>query len=163
MALVFPSGDYEREKRLIDDLENNQHVTSVTGLANAEAIGGYTLTDKLTPRQFSELLDVDYEVAELVYAAYAVNDSDYAKVVNGLANYKVPLIEMFMFVYQEVEEGYVTLDDSLMEKLNDADRMMNFAKKQLQGENYSRVLVYVDLPQESEETFDFIQELHRIT
>ena len=163
MALVFPSGDYEREKRLIDDLENNQHVTSVTGLANTEAIGGYTLTDKLTPRQFSELLDVDYEVAELVYAAYAVNDSDYAKVVNGLANYKVPLIEMFMFVYQEVEEGYVTLDDSLMEKLNDADRMMNFAKKQLQGENYSRVLVYVDLPQESEETFDFIQELHGIT
>ena len=162
MALVFPSGDYDKEKMLISELENNSNVTKVTGLANAEALGGYTLTDKLTPRQFSELLDVDYEVAELVYAAYAVNDSDYAKVVNGLANYKVPLIDMFLFVYREVEEGYVTLDEELMEKLNEANRMMNFAKKQLQGEEYSRILVYLNLPQESEETFNFIQELHRI-
>ena len=163
VALVFPSGDYEKEKKLINELVENRNVTSVTGLANTEALGGYTLTDKLTPRQFSELLDIDYEVAELVYAAYAVNDEDYAKVVNGLANYKVPLIDMFMFVYQEVSEGYVTLDDELMEKLDDANRMMNFAKKQLQGENYSRVLVYLSLPEESDKTFDFIGELHNIT
>ena len=70
------------------------------GLANIEALDGYHLTDKLTPRQFSELIDLDYEVAELVYAAYAVNDEDYAKVVNGLADYQVPLIEMFLFVFR---------------------------------------------------------------
>ena len=69
---------------------------------------------------------------------------------------------MFMFVYQEVSEGYVTLDDELMAKLDDADRMMNFAKQQLQGEEYSRMLVYLNLPEESEETFDFLQEIHRI-
>lgn len=163
MALVFPSGDYDKEKALIDELLLNNKVTNVTGLANTEALGGYTLTDKLTPRQFSELLDLDYEVAELVYAAYAVNDSDYAKVVNGLVNYKVPLIDMFMYVYQEVKEGYVTLDDELMQKLDDANRMMNFGKKQLQGEDYTRILVYSSLPEESEETFNFIEELHKIT
>ncbi|MBQ3795233.1 MAG: MMPL family transporter [Butyrivibrio sp.] len=163
MALVFPSGDYDKEKLLISELENHHNVTQVTGLANTEALGGYTLTDKLTPRQFSELLDLDYEVAELVYAGYAVNDSDYAKVVNGLVNYRVPLIDMFMYVYQEVSEGYVTLDEELMKKLNDADRMMNFGKKQLQGEDYSRILVYTSLPEESDETFDFIKELHKIT
>ena len=105
MALVFPSGDYDREKRLIDEILLEDDVTSVTGLANTEAMNGYTLTEKLTPRQFSELLNIDYEVAELVYAAYAVNDEDYAKAVNGLANYKVPLIDMFMFVYKEIKEG----------------------------------------------------------
>ncbi len=163
MALVFPSGDYETEKALIDDLLANEKVSSVTGLANTEAMGGYTLTEKLSPRQFSELLDVDYEIAELVYAAYAVNDEDYAKAVNGLANYRVPLIDMFMFVYQEVKEGYVTLDDSMMEKLEDANRMMEFAKKQLKGDQYSRVLVYLNIPQESEETYAFIDELHKIS
>ncbi|WP_029231012.1 efflux RND transporter permease subunit [Butyrivibrio sp. VCB2006] len=163
VALVFPSGDYEKEKRLIDDLLTYDQVTSVTGLANTEALNGYTLTDKLTPRQFSELLNIDYEIAELVYTAYAVNDEDYAKVVNGLANYKVPLIDMFMFVYQEVEEGYVTLSDELMEQLSNADRMMNFAKQQLQGEDYSRILVYLSLPQESDETFAFLDKMHTIT
>ncbi|WP_026495094.1 MMPL family transporter [Butyrivibrio sp. WCD3002] len=163
MALVFPAGDYDKEKALISELEENKNVTSVTGLANTEALGGYTLTDKLTPRQFSELLNIDYEIAELVYAAYALNDSDYAKVVNGLVNYRVPLIDMFLYVYQEVNEGYVTLSDELMDKLSDANRMMNFGKKQLQGEEYSRILVYTSLPQESDETFAFISELHDIT
>jgi predicted RND superfamily exporter protein len=163
MALVFPSGDYDKEKQLIDELMRNPNVESITGLANTEAIGGYTLTEKLTPRQFSELLDIDYEIAELVYSAYAVNDEDYAKVVNGLANYKVPLIDMFLYVYNEVEEGYVTLDEELMKKLEDANRMMNFALKQLEGPEYSRILVYSMLPEESDETFEFIDELHKVT
>ncbi len=162
LALVVPSGDYESEAKLLKALESREEVESTTGLANTEALGGYTLTDRLTPRQFSELLDLDYEVAELVYAAYAVNDEDYAKAINGLTNYRVPLIDMFMFVYEEVDEGYVTLDDELMEKLQDAYRMMNFARQQLQGEDYSRMLVYLTLPEESEETFDFLQEIHSI-
>ena len=36
-------------------------------------MGGYMLTDALMPRQFSELTDLDYEVAELLYAAYAAD------------------------------------------------------------------------------------------
>ncbi|MCR5155993.1 MAG: MMPL family transporter [Butyrivibrio sp.] len=162
VALVFPSGDYEEEKLLIEDLLAKDEVSSITGLANTEALGGYTLTDKLTPRQFSELLDIDYEIAELVYAAYAVNDEDYAKAINGLANYKVPLIDMFMFVYQEVKEGYVTLNDDLMKKLEDANKMMTFAKNQLRGEDYSRILVYLNLPEESPETFAFIDTMRSI-
>ena len=162
VAMVFPAEDYDTEKKLIDDLLANGNVNSVTGLANTEAVGGYTLTEKLSPRQFSELLDIDYEVAELIYAAYAVNDEDYAKAVNGLANYRVPLIDMFMFVYDEVEQGYVTLDDELMEKLNDANRMMTFAKNQLRSDEYSRILVYLSLPEESDETFAFIDEMHTI-
>ena len=160
VALVFPSGDYDTEKQLIEDLLADENVSSITGLANTEALNGYTLTEKLTPRQFSELLNIDYEIAELIYTAYAVNDEDYAKVVNGLANYKVPLIDMFMFVYREVEEGYVTLSDELMDKLENANRMMEFAKKQLQGEDYSRILVYLNLPQESDETFAFLEKMH---
>lgn len=160
VALVFPSGDYDTEKRLIEDLLDDENVASITGLANTEALNGYTLTEKLTPRQFSELINIDYEIAELIYTAYAVNDEDYAKVVNGLANYKVPLIDMFMFVYKEVEEGYVTLSDELMDKLENANRMMEFAKKQLQGDEYSRILVYLNLPQESDETFAFLDKMH---
>ncbi len=162
VALIVPAGDYEKEKALLQDLDACPEVDYTMGLANIEALDGYHLTDKLTPRQFSELIDLDYEVAELVYAAYAVNDEDYAKVVNGLADYQVPLIEMFLFVYEEVEEGYVTLEDELQETLDDAYRQMNFAKNQLQGEHYSRMLVYLTLPEESEETFAFLDKMHEI-
>ena len=162
VALIIPAGNYDNEKKLLSDLEACPEVDYTMGLANIEALDGYHLTDKLTPRQFSELIDLDYEVAELVYAAYAVNDEDYAKVVNGLSSYSVPLIDMFMFVHDEVEDGYVTLDGDLQETLDDAYEQMNFAKNQLQGENYSRMLVYLTLPEESEETFNFIDKMHDI-
>lgn len=162
VALIIPSGDYESEAALIRDLEARPEVDYVTGLANSEAMDGYMVTDKLTPRQFSELIDLDYEVAELIYAAYAVNDEDYAKVVNGLSTYSVPLIDMFIFVKQEVDEGYVTLDDDLQETLDDAYDQIMFGKNQLQGENYDRMLVYLTLPEESDETFAFLDEMHDI-
>ena len=162
VALLVPAGDYEKESKLLDDLDSFDEVDHTQGLANIEALGGYCLTDRLTPRQFSELLNLDYEIAEVVYAAYAVNDEDYAKAVNGLSSYSVPLIDMFMFIHQEIDEGYVTLDDDLTEKLNDAYDQMNFAKNQLQGENYSRMLVFLTLPEESDETFDFINKMHDI-
>lgn len=162
VALIVPAGDYDSEKRLLQELETYPEVDYTMGLSNIEALNGYHLTDRLTPRQFSELIDLDYEVAELVYAAYAVNDEDYAKVVNGLPGYSVPLIDMFMFVHDEVEDGYVTLDAELQETLDDAYEQMNFARNQLQGENYSRMLVYLTLPEESEETFAFINHMHEI-
>jgi len=162
IALLVPAGDYEKEKKLLKDFEKYDEVDHVQGLANIEAIGGYCLADKLTPRQFSELLNLDYEVAELVYAAYAVNDEDYAKAVNGLSSYSVPLIDMFMFIHQEIDEGYVSLNEELTEQLDEAYRQMTFAKNQLQGENYSRMLIYLTLPEESDETFEFLDKMHDI-
>jgi len=33
----------------------------------------YVLTDKLNPRQFAELIDIDREVVDVLYMAYAYN------------------------------------------------------------------------------------------
>lgn len=162
VALVVPAGNYEKEHKLLMELEARKEVDYTTGLSNTEAMDGYTLTDKLTAREFSELLDLDYEIAELLYTAYAVNDENYAKIINGLSNYSVPLIDMFMFLYDEVDEGYVTLDDEMMDTLTDAHDKMLVAKDQLQGENYSRMLVFLTLPQEGDETFAFLNEMHEI-
>lgn len=160
VALTIPAGSYDKEAKLIADLEACEEVESCMGLANTEAMDGYMLADKLTIREFSELLELDYEVAELLYMAYAVNDENYAKLVNGLSNYSVPLIDMIMFLYDEVDEGYVTLDDDLMDTLENAHTLMKVAKDQLQGENYSRILVYLNLPQEGDETFAFLDKMH---
>ena len=161
VAVIVPAGDYDKEKALLADYEARDEVDHAVGLSNTEALDGYMLTDKLTPRQFSELLDLDYEVAELVYTAYAVDDKDYGKAVNGLPDYKVPLIDMFMFVHKEVEEGYVTLDNDTKKTLDEAYKMMNFAKTQLQGENYVRMLVYLDMPEDQQDAiYNFIDEMH---
>ena len=162
VALVVPAGSYEKESQLMKRLEERDEVDRCQGLANTEAMDGYMLTDALSAREFSELFNVDYEVSELLYMAYAINDENYAKIINGFSGYRIPLLDIVMFLYDEVEEGYVTLDEDLTDTLKDANARMQMAKDQLQGEDYSRILVYLNLPEEGDETFAFLDEMHEI-
>ena len=98
----------------------------------------------------------------MLYMAYAVDDENYAKIINGLSTYSVPLIDMFMFLYDEVQEGYVTLDDELNDTLEEAHDAMQLALDQLQGPDYSRMMIYLNLPEEGEETFAFLDKMHEI-
>ncbi|MFI3251410.1 MAG: MMPL family transporter, partial [Eubacteriales bacterium] len=77
LVLIVPSGSYETESALIAHLESYEEVTGVMGLANTEAMDGYMLTDSLNPREFSQLLGLDYEAAQALYAAYALENEEY--------------------------------------------------------------------------------------
>ena len=160
LALLVPTGDYKAEAKLLSALEDFEEIDSTMGLANVEAMDGYMLTDALTPRQFSELTDLDIEVARLLYSAYAANAKTYGQIVSGIDNYGVPLIDMFMFLYDQKQAGYVNLDESLNDKLDDLHTQLHDAQLQLQGENYSRLLLYLNLPEESPETFAFLKQIH---
>ncbi len=69
IALIVPSGDYAAEKRLLTMLNNYDEVESAVRLSNTEAIGGYMLTDSLTPGTvFRKLVDLDFELARSVFS-----------------------------------------------------------------------------------------------
>ncbi len=159
LALMVPAGDYEKEAALLHELEEYDEVDYTMGIANVEAMDGYTLADQLTPREFAELAGLDYEVAQVVYAAYAVQQEDYGQILGNLDSYQVPLIDMFLFVCDQVDSGIVTLDEEQTALLNDAYTQMTSAKKQLQGTDYSRMLVYLTLPESGEETYHFIDTI----
>ncbi|MBQ9459447.1 MAG: MMPL family transporter, partial [Oscillospiraceae bacterium] len=155
VALVVPSGDYEKERAILDKLDAMPQVNSTMGLANVEALDGYTLTDRLTPRQFAELADVDYELSQLVYSAYAAEHGEYGKLVSGVSTYSVPLIDMFLYVCDYVDQGLVSLNAETKAKLDDAAQQMRNGKLQLQGEEFSRMLIYLNLPESGDETYAF--------
>ena len=160
LAVLVPRGDYEQEGRLLRELEQMPETDTVLGLANVEAADGYMLTDKLTPRQFAELTDLDIEVTRLLYSAYAVDQENYGQVVSGLDSCGVPLIDMFLYVYDMMEKGYVTLDAELTRTIEDLHTQLVDAQLQLKGENYSRMVLQLNLPEESGETFAFLDTLH---
>ena len=159
VALVVPAGDYEKEKALLSELDEYEEVDSSMGLANIEAMDGYMLADKLTARQFGELADLDYEVAQLIYAAYAADQAEYGKIVSSLTTYEIPLIDIFLFVCEQVDSGLVTLDEEQMQMLDDAETQMLSAKAQLRGSDYSRMLIYLTLPESGDATYDFIDTI----
>ncbi len=161
-ALVFPTGDYDTEKRLIAELQGCEEVKSITALSSIEAKDGYVLTDKLTPRQFSELADIDIDTTKLVYGLYAADHEEYSKLISNLNDFGVPVIDMFTFIHDLKADGYVHLDDDLAKDIDDLYNQLNIAKAQLVGDKYSRMLVYLNLPVEGDETFAFLDKIHSI-
>ena len=161
MALLVPKGDYASEKALLDRLESYDQVDYAMGLSNVEVTDGYTLTDSMTPRQFSEMTDLDYDLVCLLYTAYAAEGEEYGRIVGGLNDYAVPLMDMFFFAYDKAEEGYVNLDEEQQADLDDLYQQLSDARKQLLGDTYTRMLISLDLPEEGEETFAFLQTIHR--
>lgn len=162
LVVIVPSGDYEKEARVLKRLEELPYVTSALGLANQEINDDYTLTDKISPRQFAEMTDLDVEIVQVLYSAYAYNEEQYGPVITGIDDYEVPIIDMFLFLYEQYQEGYVNLDDDMDEMLTTLYDTLHDAQLQLQGENYSRFVVSIDKPGEGEETYAAMDEIRGI-
>lgn len=163
MAIIVPTGDYNKEKKLCSELEELGLAESVTGLANIEAMDGYYLTDSLTPRQFSELANLDYEVAEMLYTGYALNLNDYGQVATNLENYSVPLLDMFDYLLDRRGEVTLDLPEETVETLNDLEQQLIDGKLQLKSPDWTRIVLVLDLPIEGEESFSYLDIIHGIT
>lgn len=162
LVVMVPKGDYESEHKVVKKLQNLDYVTSALALSNVSINDEYVLTDKLSPRQFSELVGIDREVVEVLYMAYAYNQEQYGPVVTGIDDYDVTIIDMFLFLYDQYKEGYVTLDSNLDEKLTTLYDTLHDAQLQLQGSDYSRLVLNISLPVEGQETYDALEEIRGI-
>ena len=162
VAMLVPSGNYEKEAKLLKAIEALPEVKSAMGLANIEAMDGYTVTSALTPRQFAELTDQDIEAARLLYAAYAVNEKDYGQIVSSIDDYSVPLVDIVLYLRDQKDAGYITLERDMNDMLDEMCAELEFGLAQLEGENWSRFVIYLNLPEESEETYAFLDTLHKV-
>ena len=164
VALVVPKNDdYRVEAAMIKELESHDEVDHTRGLSNIEAMDGYMLEDRLTSRQFSEMAGLDYELAQVVYTGYALENDEYGQVIGNFSNYSVPLIDMFLYVCDEVDSGIVSLDQDQINDLHDAQTQMLSAKAQLQGADYNRILVYLNPSlQSGDEMYEFTDQMRTI-
>lgn len=164
LALVIPKEDYLKEAKLLDEISKLDGVKTVTGLANIEVgtNGEYVLTDSLRPREFAEVSDVDIDIVKAIYRFYALKNEQYGVFLQGIDSYKVPIINMIDFLYDQIENGGMDIDEDTIKEVEDIHKSITDARKQLESEKYSRILVIWDRELEGEETFAGIDELRDI-
>ena len=148
IALIVPNGNYEAEKAIIKEIEKMDNVKTITGLANIESEKGKVLTDKYTPRMFAELLDMDLEETTLLYQAYGVEHHQYQGIFKSAEDYEVPLIDMFLYVFDKSDEGIINLDADKKETMDTLRNSLMLGIDQLQGENYDRIIISASVPVE---------------
>ncbi len=164
MAVVIPKEDYIKEARLLEDISKVEGVRSVTGLANIEVgnEGEYVLTDSLKPRELAEIADVDIDIVKMVYRFYALKNEQYGAFLNSIDSYKVPIINMVDFLYDQIENGGVEIDEDITKNIEDIHKSIEDARKQLESEKYSRLLVVWNRDLEGKDTFAGIDEIENI-
>lgn len=160
MAIIVPAGDYESEAKLVRDVEELSKTVKVTALANVEATDGYYLTQAVTPRQFSEIADVDYEAAEILFSGYAMQEGEYGQIATNLGNYRVALLDIFTYLNEKRDEVSIALPEETEERLDELEEQLEDARKQLMSDEWSRIVVELDLPVEGDESYRYLNILH---
>ena len=159
IALIVPSGNYDAEKAIIKEIEKMDHIKTITGLANIEAEQGKVLTDRYTPRMFAELIDIDVEEATLLYQAYGVEHHQYQGIFKSAEDYEVPLIDMFLYLFDKSDEGLINLDDEKQETMDSLRNSLMLGIDQLQGENYDRIIISAAVPVEGKTSTELVDSI----
>ena len=159
IALIVPSGNYDAEKAIIKEIEKMDHIKTITGLANIEAEQGKVLTDRYTPRMFAELIDIDLEEATLLYQAYGVEHHQYQGIFKSAEDYEVPLIDMFLYLFDKSDEGLINLDDEKQETMDSLRNSLMLGIDQLQGENYDRIIISAAVPVEGKTSTELVDSI----
>ena len=162
VVLLVPHEDLEAEKEILREIAALPEVKSAMGLANIEVDSEHVLTDLYNPRMFAELLDISQEEAELIFQAYGLRHEEYQAFFGSRDSYRVPLVDLFDFLFDLLDHGVVTLDGEQQARVEDLRETLNFAQRQLRGENWNRMLLSVDLPEEGERSSELVEQLRTI-
>ena len=163
VVLIVPHEDLDAEKAILEQVAAIPEVTEAMGLGSIRVDGEHVLTDRYGAREFAELLELPQETAELLFQAYGLRHEEYQALFSpGRDSYRVPLIDLFGFVFDLVDHGVVTLTDEQAARLSELREELNFAQRQLRGEHYNRMLFSVDLPVEGERSRALVEQIRAI-
>lgn len=163
-AIIVPKGDYKKEAMISYELEQIPQVQSVLSMSNIRLGENdeFSLVDEINTLDFSEIAKKDPDMIRLLYRFYAMDHNQYSALLKGIDSYKVPVIDMAEFVYEQKEKGGIELDEESRESIDEIHKSINTAREQLEGEEYSRIVFYLRGKVEGRESFDQIDRIREI-
>ena len=143
LAVVVPKGDYDSEARIMEEVESLPMVDSTLGLANVTVDDDeqYVLTDSLTPQELADITDMDIDTIRLLYRFYAWKEEKYGAFLNSIDDFEIPLLSMIDFIYGEEENETFDFSADFSQDIQDMHKTVSDAREQLEGDEYSRMLV----------------------
>lgn len=162
VALLVPHEELEYEKAILQEVEALDEIKSATGLANIKIDDEHVLTDLYTPQMFAELLDISAEESALLFQAYGVQHEQYQAIFGTRENYQVPLVDMFLYLFDMIDRGVVNLDEETLDQVNELRDTLNMGIDQLRGEHWNRLVFSADVPVEGEASIQLVEKLRGI-
>ena len=165
MAVIVPKGDYVKEGKILEEVSKLDRITDSQGLANTEVEkNGIThmLTDKLTPREVSEFMDMDYDTICLLFQAYGLKNEEYGAFFGDIDECRICLIDIVEFVKEEMDKEVINFDEEQKDEFNDTYDDLQDGKLQLEGEDYSRMVFYYSGNVEGDDSYELLHNVENI-
>ena len=159
IVVIVPAGDYQKEKLLLNKIGEMDGIKSAHGLSNIEVTDGKTLTDSFTPRAFSELLGVDIETAEILYALYGYEHQQYQPILGDREAFSVPFLDMAEFLFDAVDQGMVELEPEQKKQIDDLRGTLTDTTDMLRGTDYVRMVLQAKMPVQGEESYELVRTI----
>lgn len=153
IVVLYKNNDEENINKVIDKIKGNDKVESINSY-------GTTLGKKYTVTELSELLksqgtNLDDKMITGIYNMYYQG--------NIKEDSKLSLEEIITFIIDNTDKLQGMIDEETSSKLVSFKNTIDNAKKQLVGENYSLLALSTKFDEESNETFEFIENLDKIS
>jgi len=160
VALLVPSGHYEYESAIISELEEEEKIVNIVGLAGIE-FGEYgKLTDLVTAEEFANRLHISVAETQLLFQGYALEHMKIGALFGNKNAY--PFVDLILYLFEKIDAGRVVLSESQKEMLNEYRPMLERATNQLKGKRWNRIACTVSLPAESEESVELVEKMRTI-
>ncbi len=159
LAVIVPSGDYDREAKVISLIEKNPNISSALGLANTEIDDDHMLTEKINARELSKMMGIDYDMCCLLFQAYGAEHDEYSAIFSDVNDYKVPIIDLFLYIHEKMDLGIINLDEEQTDDLNELYDTLTDAQEQLESEDYSRMIFTYTCDIESDEAYQMLKDV----
>ena len=161
IAVLVPGGSYASEKAILTELAALPEIKTATGLANIEVAPGQVLTDSFTPRMFAELVDIDIEQAQLLFQAYGLQHEQYQALFGAVSSYEVPLVDMFLYLFEKMDQGIVSLEGAQAKRIGDLRATLERGVSQLRGESRNRLVLTAAVPVEGADSTALVETVRR--
>ncbi len=163
VAVIVPSGDYESEGRILDELDSLRRGQIHDGPCQHRGDGRlYMLTDALTRASWPSWLTWTMRSPRRCTAPTLSIMTSTARSSTVWTITKFRFMICLCFWSRRWHDGNITLGGDVQDTLDDLFDQLDEAQKQLQSDSYSRLVVYLNLPEETDETFAFVNKMHDI-
>lgn len=161
LVLLFKSDnkDYTKELKLAKELKNIDGVTSVTSIGGYELASNIYLGTEINYLEASRLFNIDDGMSANLFKLYASYNNEINKLA-PLNDYKISIINIIYFLNNESDK--LPLTDDIILKIKIYYNMINEKISLLESDNYTRFIINLDSPVESDSTKNIINKIREV-
>lgn len=161
LVLLFKSDnkDYTKELKLTEELKNIDGVTSVTSIGGYKLASNIYLGTEINYLEASRLFNIDDGMSDNLFKLYASYNNEINKLA-PLNDYKISIINIIYFLNNESDK--LPLTDDIILKIKIYYNMINEKISLLESDNYTRFIINLDSPVESDSTKNIINKVREV-